>query len=229
MKHIGDVIDVGLIKEIKAEKPAASVNYLSSNLVDWIFVVQAMACKGFDEYYADREKLAAVKAYWYSEFTREGIVQKKQVQLGVNKFAWYKYPKPPQLGEFLEWCKPAAEDAGLLSPDKAYTRSLEILRGITPSDLSAIQIDLIKHAIQESDSYFLKTNSRDKTEPLFKRNYVITIRNHIEGDLKPIPKAIEAPVGQRYQEQDSGQRISPERLKQYQQENKDNLDRAHNR
>ena len=164
-----------------------------NKLVDYIFANFAILCRGFDELYTDIRRLETEKKIWVSSFARQNITYIAQIKAGIIKLESHTYYKPPQLGEFVKWCNPSAQTAGLLSPDKAYMRSHEFLRGESPNDLSEIQIMLIKHAITESDPYFLKTNSREKAEPLFKRNYEITVRDHLEDNLRPIPKAIEAP------------------------------------
>ncbi len=160
-------------------------------IVDQVFIVFFAICNGFEKQFADKHRLPLAKREWTIAFMDEKITCWNQIENGIK----LARKKPnlvfiPSLGDFLLWCNEAKQD-NFLSKEKAYLKAYELMRDCLVGDLSDEQLLIINHAIQASDQHFLKTNARSSTEPVFYRNYEIALRDFLNGDLKPIPKAIE--------------------------------------
>jgi len=160
-------------------------------IVNKLFVFFYGTCRGFDKQFQDPKKLSIEKTQWFRAFTDENLTDMRHINMGVKKCRLESPINIPTIGQFIKWCTPTAEDLGLLSKEQAFNRSAEFIREGNLPDLSENQNLLLKHTIQESDSYFLKNNAMRKTQPVFYRNYEISVRDFISGKLKPIPKAIE--------------------------------------
>lgn len=179
-----------------ADEPHTNLlNPDAMKLVDMVFFKFCIIYpNAFDSMYADEQRLIATKTLWASTFTRMKILTPKQIKGALEKCELSPYPNPPQLGKFVEWCTPSAEEFGLLGKEQAYTRAYEFMRDGDTMGMSDDQVTILIHAINQSDRHFLRNNSKSITEPVFYRNYEIAIKQFIAGELKPIPKAIKGPA-----------------------------------
>lgn len=192
MKHIGDLINVDNLSIAREEKvERITIDPLSVRLVEYVFAKFFLVCRGCDELYADTKRLKAEKSLWQAAFSRRNYTIIDHIRKALLKFEKYNYRNPPQLGEFLRWNESSPDDLGLMSKEQAYNKAFVMMRDGDPQDLSADQIMLIRKAIQESDSHFLKNNSQFKTQPVFYRNYEILVRDFLAGKIQPVLKGIE--------------------------------------
>ena len=192
MKHIRDALNGNNISESPEEAKVQSIlDPLSVKLVEYVFAKFYLLCRGADALFSDVKRLHAEKTQWQSCFSREGYTSIEHIRKGLLRLERHKYPNPPQLGEFLSWNMASGEDYEFLSKEQAYKRAYQIMRDGDVTGLSVEQVLIIRHTIRESDSHFLKNNSMTKTQPVFYRNYEISVRDFILGKLKDIPKGIE--------------------------------------
>ncbi len=192
MTHISNVIDIEKVYQQKIEhEETNSINSLSAKLVDAVFTLFFILCRGAEELYSDKTRLNAERTQWQLAFTRAGYTRREQINKALLRLERHKFPKPPQLGEFLSWNQPSAYDLGLLAKEQAYNAAYRLMRDGDIGDMSEDQFNIIQYVINESDKHFLKNNSMDKTQPVFYRNYEIAIRDFISGKMKSIAKGIE--------------------------------------
>lgn len=163
----------------------------ASRLVDGLFSLFWSMCDGWNSQFPVPEKLALLKEQWILAFMETGFTTNEQIAHGISTLRKQKkLIYTPAIGHFLEWCKTPLNDAVFYSPDQAYQVAYAIMRDETPSDITDEQLLVIKHTIKSSESWFLKSNNKHVTQPVFFRNYEITLRDFSEGKLKPIPKAL---------------------------------------
>jgi hypothetical protein len=192
MKHISNIINLNARPESENEEEHLNIiNPLSAKLVEAVFAMFYIYCRGTDELFSDKSRERAEKTQWQVCFSRKGFVSRKQIEKALRQLERHKYAKPPQLGEFLNWNEPTLEDYNFLPKEHAYNRAYQLMRDGDIDGMSPEQLMILEHAIHESDKYFLKNNPTTKTQPLFYRNYEIAVRDFISGKLKHIPKAIE--------------------------------------
>ena len=192
MKRIDNIVDISNFtaeREIKADEDCINPN--SARLVEIVFMKMMALCRGFDSYYKDTRKLQLERKQWAQTFSREGLTEHSQIRLGLQRLENYKYPNPPQLGEFLSWCNPTLEELGLMPAEQAYqvAAKMNAQFGEVP-ELSMAQLEIIRYAIENTGKYELRNKPMTKTYPIFQRNYEIAIRNYIKGTFDPIPKAL---------------------------------------
>lgn len=192
MQHVSNIlVDLSTARDDKEEQQ--TINYLSSQLVEYIFMNFFLHCRGFDALFADAKRREAEKTRWSIAFTRRNFVTKKDIHFGILKLETHDKPLPPSLGEFLIWCNPSPTDLGFLTPQQAFTHAIAI---ISPYDdnretLSPEQLCIIKHAIQQTDPFKLRTLPEKTVRPIFEHNYIVSLRDYCQGRIKPISKAIE--------------------------------------
>lgn len=166
----------------------------ASQLVNHLFSIFYALCDGFDSQFNDDSKLQMVKTQWVLAFIENGIQEEKQISMGLTELRRQeKLIYVPAVGQFLNWCKstPLLTEK-FYSKEKAYRIAYDIMRGDIPDGITDDQMTIIKHAIKESDAWFLKNNPRNSTEPVFHRNYEIAMKDFLSGELKVIPRAIES-------------------------------------
>ncbi|HMG16035.1 MAG TPA: replication protein P [Saprospiraceae bacterium] len=191
MKKIEYIIRENLetIHELKKKKSA--IDPLCAKLVEQIFFKLALICRGFDNFYADRDRLSAEKIQWELAFSRLGIRHKQQIERSLAKLELYKFPNPPQLGEFLEWRNGIPEDEGFPDVYKAYQISVLINQQFSDYKPSCQKTyTVIKHAIDQIGSLEYRSMPQELSRKTFALNYAVSCRQFLDGELKIIPKAI---------------------------------------
>lgn len=192
MEHISNLINTASLSVKREERQSSqTLDPHVTDIVNKIFVFFYSICRGFDKQYQDPKRLNVEKTQWIRAFMDVGFKTLEQIQLGIKKCRIESPINTPTIGQFIKWCTATTEDMGLLTKEQAFNRSSEFIREGNLSDLSVEQNILLKHAIKESDRFFLKNNPMSKTQPVFYRNYEIVLRDFINGKLKPISKAIE--------------------------------------
>ena len=191
MKQIGDIATVACMEKELEKKQSKSLDPLICQLVDKVFTKMALLCRGFDSFYSDRNRLNAEKMQWCLLFSKVGIRTQKQIQKALNRLELYKYPNPPQLGEFMAWCSESPSDFGLPELEEAYKISLLMNRQFSefkPDCPRAFTV--IRHTINEIGTSIYRQMSDDNARKVFKSYYEISCRLFLSGSLKEIPSLI---------------------------------------
>lgn len=191
MKHVSELVPANL-SDIREQKEAQVIlDPLAGQLVEQIFVKIALICRGFDSFYADRNRLNAEKTQWVLAFSKLGIKTRKQIEPALNRLELHRYPNPPQLGEFLEWRKCSPQDIGLPEFEKAYQMSILINQQFSEYKPECNKtFTVIRHAINSIGTMAYREMKMDKARKMFQHAYEVACRQFMEGELKEIPKAI---------------------------------------
>lgn len=196
MKHVSNLINIDNYKKDTEDKhgnSSAEPQDGAGRLVDYVFSKFYVICRGFNKHYEDFNRLRLEKAQWIDAFTRLKYFKIIHVQHALEKLDKYQHPIPPQLGVFLSWNDPSANNHGFLSKQQAYVRAFELMRNYShePSDLSQEQILIIRHAISQTGHFEMRSLPEKSSRPLFEHMYETAINDFISGKLKPIPKQVE--------------------------------------
>lgn len=191
MNNVKDIIadNLSTIREDKDEK--VMLDPLSSQLVDQVFVKIALICRGFDTFYADRNRLNAEKTQWILAFSKQGIRHKNQILRALDKLELHRYPNPPQLGEFLEWRTSSPQDLGFPITEQAYKISIQMNIKFSDYKHQDDRVDaIIRHAIKQIGALSYREMKTEQAQKIFKTYYDISIKQFLEGGLKIIPRAL---------------------------------------
>jgi hypothetical protein len=191
MKSISEITPTILDRARESKEERTQLDPICGQLVEKVFVKIALICRGFDSFYADRNRLNAEKTQWVLAFTKLELRNQSQIQPALNKLEFYRFPNPPQLGEFLEWrhCQP--EDIGFPSVDEAYQMSIRLNRQFSDYKIDDSRVEtVIRHAINQIDSLTYRSMPIGKARPAFEYNYKVALRQFMEGKLEVIKKAI---------------------------------------
>jgi replication protein P len=192
MKHISEIANVAYIQTARDGKETQNqLDPVCVVLVDQIFIKFALLCREYDALYADKKRLNAEKVQWVRAFTKNNIRTQKQIQGGIDETERHKYGKPPQLGQFLDWCKPSPTRDGFPNTQDAFQIALLINRQFSAYSHPDSKVDtVIRHAISQIGSMNFREMTHDKAIKTFEYNYSIACRQYIEGNLQDISKAL---------------------------------------
>jgi hypothetical protein len=193
MNKISDIVNgqefIAMRDNKESEKDLDASTVLTVNRLFNFFEAN---CPGYDKQYKGNEsKLKMQKINFARGLMEAGINQIEQLEVAIKKCRRESPINTPTVGQFLNWCKPSADDLGLLTKEQAYNSAYKLMRDGDIGAMSEVQFNILQHAINESDRHFLKNNIMEKTQPVFYRNYEISVRDYTSGKLKEIPKALE--------------------------------------
>lgn len=193
MKHISKIATVSSFSIAREEKnEQETLNPLSCQLVDKIFGSFLLLCRGFDNLYSDINRLKAEKTRWFIYFTKNKITTIEQIQHGLNKLDNWTYPNPPQLGLFIDWCTPTPQDLGFPTTNEAYLISIRMNVQFSDYKHPDQKINtLIKHVINQIGTTAYREMKSELAQKTFEYNYIIALRQYMNGELKEINKALE--------------------------------------
>lgn len=192
MKHIFDVLNVIDIAQAKSTKTESrSINQLSAKLVDLLFVKMSILCRGYQEVFDDFKKLNAEKLQWTKAFSKRNITCQVQIQGAIDMLEEHIYPKPPQLGQFLEWCKLLPTNHDFLKPDVAFKVAglINSIDSVYIHPHQPTDIVIRNTLLQLGPSKFRAMKEEDALK-LFEYHYIVVCRAYLAGEVKDIPKAI---------------------------------------
>lgn len=197
MKHISDIATIACINSARDERlEKNNLDPVCTQLVDKIFIKLALLCREYDAMYADKRRENAEKLQWVLAFTKHKIKTKQQIQYALDQLDLHKWGKPPQLGQFLEWCKPKPEHFGFPGTQEAFRISGLINQSFSTYIHTHIPTDtVIKHVIDQIGPNSFRAMTEKNAFKLFESYYEIASRQFMQGDMEPIQRALtqEAP------------------------------------
>ncbi len=157
------------------------------NIVNNLFNNLKSICTAWKQTFTDQAIEQAAKQQWAQALVENGIVNQKQIELGMKKARALAKPWFPSSGEFIAWCKPSLEDYGLPTAEQALRKVINGQKRNHP---------VLFLAAKATGSRELKTMPHDNLLKLFSRNYEIVCQRFISGeDLSvEIPKALPSEV-----------------------------------
>lgn len=186
MEKISNLINFEKIKQQRSEegaweqKTAKIINLLFRELQD-IF-------PAFKQAWPTQEDFNRAKKSWTKAFIAAGICDIEHLRYGIKKCRLSESAFAPSAGKFIKWCMPDPTEIGLPSVEDAY---LEAIENSHPTSTKKWSHHVIRHSRNMTGSFELFALQKSKSFALFKRNYEISIRQFINGQLKEIPKGLE--------------------------------------
>jgi len=192
MKHISQLTNIACLDVAREEKTESTMlDPMCAYLVDLVFIKFALLCREYDALYADKRRENAEKLQWTLAFAKQNLKTKPQIQYALDRIDAHKWGKPPQLGQFLEWCKPSPQDLGFPSLEESYLASITMNRQFSEYRHKDDRVDtVIRHAIYQIGSSNYREMTAENSRKIFKIYYEIALQQFIAGDLQPIPKAL---------------------------------------
>lgn len=189
VEHIKNLVDLNKFKENQKEK--SSIDEKTRELIKFLFKELKDIFYEAPNRWKTQEDFLNAKRQWFTAFIENNINTIEQLTHGLKQCRARNSNFIPIVGQFISWCKPTADDLGLLHPFLAYGAAIKLNSPYgTPDTMTKIQEMIIRHAIGNTGSYELKTLPESKSRPIFERNYDIAIKQYLAGELKEIPKAI---------------------------------------
>ncbi|ABC27501.1 conserved hypothetical protein [Hahella chejuensis KCTC 2396] len=173
----------------------AAISKQAAEVVNRLFTELSGIFPAWKYAFPDHEVIQQAKKAWTKGFIENGILTMQQVQVGLVRARRLNTPHIPSVGQFIAWCKPTAEDLGLMPVQAAYRLACEGGQKLEHSDSLAHLA--VRIAARETGWYELRTRLESEMLPLFTRNYDIVCRRVMNGEdiQADIPKALpEEPV-----------------------------------
>lgn len=130
----------------------------------------------------NQEELDACKRQWLIAFSVSNINSLEKLRSGLKKICLDPNPFFPSPGEFIALCKPDAKDLGAPELEQAYREACEKSHPSYGQNKNWSH-PAVQWAARNSDSYFLRSESRTKTFPVFKKNYEQALQMYAEGKI----------------------------------------------
>lgn len=177
MKKISELVNGGI--EQYRESSAPSISAEAQSLVDLLFVAFEEHVKYFRLNHLEGNDRA--KREWTKSFMECGI-SKERVQKGIRRIrASGSTYATITVGEFLALCAVLPEDIG--SPDIG-TAYLEACKNSNPCEVEKQwSHKAVQYATHKTGSYFLRTESRSVTYPVFEKNYLEACQMYFDGKI----------------------------------------------
>jgi len=127
------------------------------------------------------EDLQNCKRQWMSAFKEADITTIESLQNAMRKVRLHPSPFFPSPGEFIALCNPTPEYFGAPCIDDAYKQAC---RNAYPDGTEKKwSHPAVKYAYEKTVPFALRTESKAKTFPIFKRNYEDALKQYSEGRI----------------------------------------------
>ena len=174
----------------------ATLNEGDMTVVNSLFKDLAATFPAWRSAFKTQEQFLMTKKTWSKAFIENGVNSMEQVQAGLKKARSSGETFLPSVGQFVNWCKPTAEDFGMPEVQAAYRESCRNASHIqgNAAQWAKWSHDAVHVAAKATGYFDLVGRPERETFPLFKRNYEIVLRRVMQGeDLSAeIPKALPA-------------------------------------
>lgn len=160
------------------------------DLVERIFSkLTAVMGRKFTSNWATPEMLLAAKSAWAQALAEENVTL-EQARLATDR-ACKSGGWAPDLGTFLQLCKPTIESLGIPSCHCAYRAACRAVNEIGERDWLH---PAVYHTAKVVGFYELKTFAEKISRPIFEREYQKTVDRIIRGEnIDPIPQSLPPP------------------------------------
>ena len=175
---------------VEPKQPKPLIDPASAPVVNALFAELKAIHPAWRSAWPNVEAENNAKRSWTKAFTSAGMCSIEQIRYGIERCRANGNPFMPSVGEFLNWCRPAPENMGLPSVERAYLQACAASH--PAADSSRLQ-PAVWHAACETGLYLLARQPESKSRPAFERSYALTIEMIIRGEpLREIPKALPA-------------------------------------
>jgi len=188
VKHITDITKDLNPPRAMAGVPVAQpikVDQRTAEIVNTVFEKLQGIFPAWRQAWADDKALFNAKREWIAGFVQGGINSDEQLAFGFQQARKSSSPFLPNVGQFVAWCKPTAEQMGLPHEADAWIQALE----------GKYSHDAVRIAAEATSTFDLRT-ARADDKPLrqrFERNYAIVMRRAQTG--QPLEGRIAKGIG----------------------------------
>lgn len=188
MKSVSDITKDLNPQQALAQVPSVGpikVDQRTAEIVNTVFDKLQGIFPAWRQAWADDTALFNAKREWIAGFIQGGINSDEQLAFGFQQARKSKSAFLPNVGQFVDWCKPTAELLGLPSEAQAWD---EALRGTYTH--KAVRI-----AAEATSTFDLKsaTHNDKALRQRFERNYAIVMRRAQTG--QPLEGRIAKGIG----------------------------------
>lgn len=192
MKNISELANVSCINSAREKKTEHQpLDPQCARLVDALFIKFGLLCREYDALYADSKRENAEKVQWIRAFEKNNLKHQSQIQNGIDQTELHKWGKPPQLGQFLEWCQKSSENAGLPDIYAAFNIAGQINQ--IYSDYTHPHVPthtVIKHVLTQIGSIKFRGMTEKEAFKVFAHYYSVACRQYMDGLIENINLAI---------------------------------------
>jgi hypothetical protein len=190
----------------------------TGEVINWLFRELREIFRAFTFAWPTQDDYQSAKRIWLKVFMLAGINTVEQIQHGLNKCYLMTKPYVPNPGEFVEWCKPSAEDLGLPDVHKAFEICVFLNQAYSNNNHNHIATNtVLKHVIKQIGASKLRTLSEKEGYKLFGHYYTVACREYVEGIIQDILPAIEQKKEPPADNSPRDRRGFKERMAEYQQ------------
>ncbi|QXZ11691.1 Replication protein P [Pseudomonas sp. AO-1] len=188
MKSVSDITKNLDPQQALAQAPVVApikVDQRTAEIVNTVFDKLQGIFPAWRQAWTDDAALFNAKREWIAGFIQGGINSDEQLAFGFQQARKSKIAFLPNVGQFVDWCKPTAELLGLPSEAQAWD---EALRGTYTH--KAVRI-----AAEATSTFDLKsaTHNDKALKQRFERNYAIVMRRAQTG--QPLEGRIAKGIG----------------------------------
>ncbi len=189
-KRMSNVISLSAKREENKNRVLLDPNV--TEVVNKLFGLFYILCRGFEKQYADSKRLNAEKTQWIRAFMDTELNTLEKIKFGIKKLRLETPINTPPLGKFLKWCIPTPEELGIPGIEEAYREA--VTNSYFARNEKKWTHKAIYHAWRLCNSFELSNLPKTKSFPIFEHHYEIIIQKLVRGEvLKEIPEALPSP------------------------------------
>lgn len=171
MKHVTDItkgLDPQQVLAGVAVAQPIKVDKQTAEYVNMVFDKLQGISPAWRQAWTDEAALRNAKREWIAGFIQGGINSEAQLAFGFQQARKSSSPFLPNVGQFVAWCKPTAEDMGLPHEADAWIQALQ----------GTYKHPAVKIAAESTSTFDLRSARADDKalRQRFERNYAIVMR-----------------------------------------------------
>jgi Replication protein P len=194
MKHVSNLIDISSVREYREppkDHAAPDNKEKSASIVNLLFKELKASFPAFKQAWPTDDDFNRAKLTWVKAFSDAKINTIEQLRHGIKKCRLSTSPFAPSVGQFIEWCKPSAEDLGFPTADEAYMISIKLNQQFSNYHHEDDKVDtVIRHTVTQIGSTTYREMKIDNAKKAFKTYYDIALRQFMNDELTIIPRAL---------------------------------------
>ena len=192
MKTIGELVtEIDFKAENKpVETRKIEIDPNTKGIVDNLFKKLQIIFPAFRQAWPTQQEFDRAKREWTIGFMQAGIKNVEQLKFGLKRARLSGQDFVPNVGKFIGWCTPTAEELNLPSLEKAFD---EACKNSYRYEINKHwSHPAIYHAWKMCSSCDLSGLPKQSAFQIFEHAYSLTIKSILKGEpLKPIPQAIQ--------------------------------------
>jgi hypothetical protein len=190
IESIGDLVSSRLSENNTHERLESTILCpRATEVVNKLFALLFACCRGFNKYYADKQRLNIEKTQWIHVFSEENYTSLSDIEIAVKKLRRECPVNPPTIKQFLEWNKATIDDMGLPDTREAYNQAV---KNSHPSEVcKKWDHEAVQFAWRKTGANRLFHGKEKDTFPEFEYYYKVAAQKLSKGEpLNEVSKAL---------------------------------------